>query len=839
MINNRFGLHEEPFTITPATRFTYASQEHEEAFNGFTLAVVARRRVMALYGETGSGKTTLLQTLLDQLESEGTMVLAIAARTGMGVEDLIQEAGGELFLDETGGQPLGDMDSLVERLEQRLEETGTGVLIIDEAHLLDVPVLYDLVEMATSDTETGRFLQVLFAGEPDLERMLAEPGLDDTMRRLGVSYHLPPLEREQVDSYIRERLSQAGAIRDDIFEPSAIEAITHVSGGLLQLVNTLADVSINGAARAGERVITRGRVEQVARELGLQFSIEPQHTLKQEPILTEVREPIPRLRPIQPPPPMESGPPPSMEPAPPPRAPEPVRPIHHQQPPSHLPNARHPSQWTERNPEPYPEWDEEPRPGPSAHPVRRDRGPAAQLTASAYAPTRLETPRRRRWPLVAAALVAMAMGAGVTAALLEPQAVERAFQNATGKPLPWVADANRDDTDMAAPPETEYEPVPINPAPVPQPAQPPVAAAPTPPAPVAEAPPTPPVPATPPANGGSISGANAANEQRLTELVDRANRLIDQRLLTTPPGGNAYETYQQIAQIAPNDPRAATILATIKDTYRRWGIAAEERGQFDNAANFYRRGLTVDQNDQTLQAQLRELDRKRQTATASAEPAAPAAGTAAVTPQPAPDQVLRLPPDYDDAGDRGGTDQPLPTPNRFATREDMLQAFQQPAMLDSVIQAGRDLDYELPDGKTALMLASEQGNSAAVRKLLTAGAAPNARSRNGGTALMYAASIGNNAIVRSLIQSGGAVNSMNVEGKTALMAAASRGQVDTVRILLESGANIGTTSIHGRNALSYAQEGGHRAVVDLLNSFDPQAAARRPTRPGNEIGQLN
>lgn len=67
------------------------------------------------------------------------------------------------------------------------------------------------------------------------------------------------------------------------------------------------------------------------------------------------------------------------------------------------------------------------------------------------------------------------------------------------------------------------------------------------------------------------------------------------------------------------------------------------------------------------------------------------------------------------------------------------------------------------------------------------------------------------------------------------MAAASRGQVETVRILLENGANIGTTSIHGRNALSYAQEGGHRAVVDLLNSFDPQASSRRSALD-NQVG---
>lgn len=876
MINNRFGLREEPFTITPATRFTYASQEHEEAFNGFTLAVVARRRVMALYGETGSGKTTLLQALLDQLESEGTMVLAIAARHGMTVEDLIQQAGGELFLDENGGQPLSDMDALIERLEQRLEEAGTGVLIVDEAQELDTGVLYDLVEMAASDTETGRFLQVLLAGTPDLERMLAEPGLEDTMRRLGVTYHLPPLERDQVDAYIQERLGAAGAIRDDIFEPAAIEAITHYSGGLLQLVNTLADVAVSGASRAGERTVTRARIEQVARDLGLQPAHELQPVQPAGRIQTEVQEPVARIRPAPPaPPPQYEAPqyeapqyePPQYEPpqhqpsqfTPPPFTPTPGQPPraaprqyappdHHapyparqpvQAPPPHeedapAPPYRHPLRRAEPVRDAHRAWDDGERTAP---PMRRNA--AVPLTASAYAHERPDPAyRRSRWPQVAASLLALAAGAGIAAALLEPQAVQRLYSQATGSHAPWSTEPPPSETaDLAPAPDWEPQPLPVAPPPVPQPAQPPVAAAPPPaepePAPAAQTPP-PPTPA--------LSDA-AANEQRVTELVNRANRFLEQRLLTTPPGGNAYEVYQQIVQIAPQDPRAAAVLATIKDTYRRWGVTAEERGQFDNAASFYRRGLTVDPADQTLQAQLRALDAKRQAAVAAEAappPASPTAGTAVAPPQPAPDQILRLPPDYDEGADRAGaaSEQPPAAPNRFVTREDMLQAFQQPAVLEAVIQAGRDLDYELPDGKTALMLASEQGNVQAVRRLLGAGAAPNARSRNGGTALMYAASIGNNAIVRALIQAGGSVNSMNVEGKTALMAAASRGQVETVRILLENGANLGTTSIHGRNALSYAQEGGHRAVVDLLNSFDPQASSRRSALD-NQVGQLN
>jgi hypothetical protein len=344
---------------------------------------------------------------------------------------------------------------------------------------------------------------------------------------------------------------------------------------------------------------------------------------------------------------------------------------------------------------------------------------------------------------------------------------------------------------------------------------------------------------TPPTPSAERPG-NTVDEQRVADLAARADRYIEQRLLTTPPGGNAFEVYQQINQIAPEHPKAVALLAAIKDNYLRLGIAAEDRGQLDNAANLYRRGLNVDPADQNFQTRLRNVERKRQAALA-AGPGNTTGESPVAPPEPAPDQILRLPPDYNENQDRPApaANQPLPPANRFATREDMIQAIQQPGMLQSVIQSGRDIDFELPDGKTALMLAAEQGNASAVRQLLAAGAAPNARSRNGGTALMYAASIGSSTVVRTLLQTGSAVNSMNVEGKTALMAAAGGGHVDTVRILLENGANVGTTSIQGRTALNYAQEAGHTAVVNLLNSYDPQAATRRSSRSTNEVGQLN
>ena len=209
--------------------------------------------------------------------------------------------------------------------------------------------------------------------------------------------------------------------------------------------------------------------------------------------------------------------------------------------------------------------------------------------------------RPRRWPLVAACVVALLVGAGAATTMMHPDAVDRLYESVTGSPPPWTDSVERHRYRRLARRSRFRKRRRSRCAPPPSPAAGAAAGrygihtgsrAPS---------PATPVPPTPPTQAPS----NTAEEQRVIDLAARADRYIEQRLLTTPPGGNAFEVYQQITQIAPQHPKAAAILTAIKDTYLRWGATAEERGQFDNAAGFYRRGLSVDPGDQNFQTHLR------------------------------------------------------------------------------------------------------------------------------------------------------------------------------------------------------------------------------------------
>ncbi|HSK38566.1 MAG TPA: ankyrin repeat domain-containing protein [Arenibaculum sp.] len=994
MMINRFGLREEPFQITASDRTPFASTEHQEAFNGFFLALIARKRVLALIGETGIGKTTLLRSLIRHVEADGAVVLAATAAPDMAVEDLMLAAGSDFDGHETRfADPADDIETIVASVEERLEQAGTGVLVIDEAQNLDVGTLCDLVDLATSDTETGRFLQVLLSGDYTLERMLADPNLAAALRTMGVVHYLPPLDREEVELFIGERLRRSGAQRTDIFEPSAIDLATDLSGGLPSVLNALCARALRVADEAGESRVTRAFLHSAAESLGIETA--PDVDLDIPDILpAEVPEPVrprsaaqpahrdsPRVEPEAPPPPPEHRPRPDPRPDPRPghhdsatvvawpdfnpRAPRhpdaagaehetparnpfgPERPVRSpsgtpaSEPPSRPPAAprdaedhdamRHRADDRARVPQP----DHQPDRQPDRQPFRArlyaghgedewaDNGSPGDARAddemAGDGQAGRRSGRRRAVWLAAGLMLAVATaGAGLflpggglfdeprdVNAVRPPAATadeEDRMPDPPGpaapQPIERMAEADQPRPESLLPPEpaqpsaadieTEPERAPESTAdPAAAPAEDPatpaaVAASPTPPPPAppvpdmaessadvppADVPPTdvppaevtavpaPAIPEQPDAAPPPSSAAPETNEATariraaVNFLLAQADRQIGEKLLTTPEGNNAFETYQRIINLDPGSAEAARIRERIKETYENWAETAQSRGEIDAARRFYERALIVDPDDARFVERLNALNESAAVPEPVEDvPDEPATQTAeAPQPQPRSDQVLRLPPDYSDAesGDAGSSGQPrsaappptaetlrpAPEPeptvaaNAFRTRNDMLEAIGQPDMLRAVIEAGRDLDQELPDGKTALMLAAERGRNGAVSMLLNAGAAPNARSRNGGTALMYAASVGDNGSIQALIRHGGAVNAMNVDGKTALMAAAQAGHTETVRLLLNNGADVNTRSVQGRTALDYASESGNGQIVTLLRLRDAQPSS--------------
>lgn len=153
--------------------------------------------------------------------------------------------------------------------------------------------------------------------------------------------------------------------------------------------------------------------------------------------------------------------------------------------------------------------------------------------------------------------------------------------------------------------------------------------------------------------------------------------------------------------------------------------------------------------------------------------------------------------------------------------ERVLQAIHQDhvRVLCDIFDHHGDVNAVDADGKTALILACEQGCSDSIHVLLTYNADVNrAEKKFGATALFYAVQRGDEVAVKKLIMSGAQVNICNKEGQTPLHIACYYGHSNVVELLLFASAqpDVMTKGKQGKSPLMYAARNGHAEVAKLL-----------------------
>jgi ankyrin repeat protein len=114
-----------------------------------------------------------------------------------------------------------------------------------------------------------------------------------------------------------------------------------------------------------------------------------------------------------------------------------------------------------------------------------------------------------------------------------------------------------------------------------------------------------------------------------------------------------------------------------------------------------------------------------------------------------------------------------------------------------------------------LIKAVKQGNVAAVRNLLRAGAMVNSRDEEEFTALMIAAGAGHVEIFNLLLRAE-ADPFLTAFGESALTLACVEGQLEIVKSWIVHGLNIASDGDDGIQALIAAASGGHVEIVRLL-----------------------
>lgn len=265
MYETFFGLKSRPFSKTPDPKFLFYSKSHEEAFARLQHGVEEKELIL-LTGEVGSGKTTLSRALMDSLGEQYRIISIINPR--LTPAQFLRSLAKRFDIDSTHSK-----DDMLEIIYEKVYEDYTNgvtpVIIIDEAQLIPDKGTFDEIRLLTNfQLDEENLLSLILIGQPDLRKRLERKAYLPLRQRIGLRYHLNPLNNDEIKEYIAHRLSVAGR-SEPLFSAEAIEAICKFSQGIPRNINNIASNSLLEGFGTGVQQISKEIVYDVVHELGL------------------------------------------------------------------------------------------------------------------------------------------------------------------------------------------------------------------------------------------------------------------------------------------------------------------------------------------------------------------------------------------------------------------------------------------------------------------------------------------------------------------------------------------------------------------------------------------
>ncbi|ADJ28411.1 ATPase [Nitrosococcus watsonii C-113] len=622
MYTDYFGLTGHPFRLVPDPHYFFPAPFHKAVSKCLLEGLISPLRIAVVSGPPGVGKTLLLTRFMEQLGKNYPVIFIQNPK--LGFEELlalIQSKFNIIVKDESVAARLSALDSFEENISQIGKR---AVILVDEADSISqeaVDVLSKLTKPAAAETPSFFIVLASRNNTANYQSLLIEH------KNTSKVYSLLPLLADQVGPYVDFRLRQAGYVGENPFSPEAITSLVKFSHGIPQLINRLCGAALLEASLTDKKFISSEIVDEVAQGLWLTLgnsNVSSDLSLAkgtEAAFLPTAGQPQLPLEPV-----FETDQKENKE----------ILPII--SPPGNDSSASEKQSNSEKS---------------SSLDTRPPSEPTPQLTNTVphdNSPTPLERSQAgEKKPRIIMALgifialiIGLIGGAYLSAlipgessllSIIEPTEDTKSTANKIRSTEEKSEDFPGKGKMIAGevPPSTTTE---KNSTPATQetasashsgmPSNPELASEKS----SDEISPNPGTEATViSAQKESQQDQNRAiipedeprkysqqpsQAQQITLLLDQAKQQETAFKLTTPEGNNAYESYTAILKMAPNYPAAAKGLQRIRDYYVRWGLKAEDQGDLDLAAVYYKRALNIFPNDFALNTALRRVEEQLQ-----------------------------------------------------------------------------------------------------------------------------------------------------------------------------------------------------------------------------------
>jgi general secretion pathway protein A len=244
MYKGFYKLARSPFDLTPDPTCFVPTVKHNEALAALYYGIRRHKGVVVVTGEVGTGKTLMLRCLLQLFKESSEIAYAYLFNCRLSALEFLYYTASDFGL-KVGEQQ--SKSALLLELSRYVTSRGlqglTTVLVVDEAHNLSMELLEEIRLLSNLETNDDKLLQIVLVGQPELDLKLDSFELRPLKQRIALRAHLTPLDEQDTERYITERLSIAGAMpgSESVFSADAVKAIHRYSRGFPRLINTICE----------------------------------------------------------------------------------------------------------------------------------------------------------------------------------------------------------------------------------------------------------------------------------------------------------------------------------------------------------------------------------------------------------------------------------------------------------------------------------------------------------------------------------------------------------------------------------------------------------------------
>ncbi|MCK5336213.1 MAG: AAA family ATPase [Gammaproteobacteria bacterium] len=227
-------------------------------------AIFNHEGFVVITGEIGSGKTTLIQKLLSEIDEN--INVAKIFQTQLDEVEFLQAVLVEFGMNPFSAKKVELLNMLNQFLIDSYMNNKHVVLIVDDAQNLSKRVLEEICMLSGVETQKEKILHVILVGQPELNKTLESPDMEQLLQRISLRYHMRALTEDETKKYVEHRLSVAGYTKQ-LFKDECFEYVFKYCGGIPRLINTLCDTAMTCLYADNEKQVTIEIMKTAVEEL--------------------------------------------------------------------------------------------------------------------------------------------------------------------------------------------------------------------------------------------------------------------------------------------------------------------------------------------------------------------------------------------------------------------------------------------------------------------------------------------------------------------------------------------------------------------------------------------